>query len=245
MRLTGKARSGAAALYRWRWPVGWWRLQRRGKVTIGGQSIAFGQIAGTRNEWWALSARRREWEQPVVDAFVAALRPGDVVYDVGAWIGPYTLLASKLVGPGGRVISFEPDPIARAQLKRNVTLNRAANVQIFPIALSGHNGTARLSGGGSEAVVSAAGDTEVQTMTLPDFIAKEGVPDVIKVDIEGGELGLDIEALSRARQVFLEVHVPAFSAAGANPDDYLAGVAAGRPVVRLEGDANNYNVRIG
>jgi FkbM family methyltransferase len=245
MTMALKARQGAAAVYRWRWPVGWWRLRRWGMVKIGGQPIAFGQIGGTRNEWWALSARQGRWEQPVVEAFVAALRPGDVVYDVGAWIGPYTLLASKLVGEHGRVISFEPDPVARAQLEHNVTLNRAANVQIFAIALSDRNGTARLSGGGSEAVVGATGNAEVETMTLPDFIAKEGVPDLIKVDIEGGELRLDVEALSRARKVFLEVHVPAFSAAGEDPDGYVAGVAAGRPVVRLEGTADNYNVRIG
>jgi FkbM family methyltransferase len=232
-------------LYRWRWPVGWWRLRRRGTIEIGGRPIAFGEIGGTRNEWWALSARKRGWEQPVVDAFAAAIRPGDVVYDIGAWIGPYTLLASKLVGPSGRVISFEPDPAAREQLERNLGLNGAANVAVFPLALSDRNGTARLSGGGSEAVVGATGDVEIETMTLPDFIAREGAPDVVKLDIEGGERKLDTEALSRARELFVEVHVPAFAAAGADPEAFLASVAAGRPVVRLEGNAENYNVRIG
>jgi FkbM family methyltransferase len=232
-------------LYAWRWPVGWWRLRKQGRITIGGHRIAFVDIGGTRNEWWALSARRRTWEQPVVEGFVEAIRPGDVVYDVGAWIGPYTLLASKLVGPSGRVLSFEPDPAARTQLERNVMLNDAANVQIFPIALSDSNGTARLSGGESEARVGAQGDYEVETMTLPDFIAREGAPDVIKIDIEGGELRLDVAALSRARQVFLEVHAPVFRSADADPERYLAGIAAGRPIVRLEGDAENYNVRIG
>jgi FkbM family methyltransferase len=232
-------------LYGWRWPVGWWRLRRRGTVKIGGTPIAFADIGGTRTEWWALSARRRQWEQPVVDAFAAAIRPGDVVYDIGAWIGPYTLLASKLVGPSGRVISFEPDPKARAQLERNIALNRAGNVRIVPIALSDRNGTARLSGGESEAVVGEAGETEVQTMTLPDFIAEAGPPDVVKVDIEGGELRLDVEALSRARAVFLEVHAPAFSAAQQDPDAFLAAIAAGRPVTRLESHPENYNVRVG
>jgi FkbM family methyltransferase len=232
-------------LYGWRWPVGWWRLRRRGTLQIGGQAIAFGDIGGTRTEWWALSARGRRWEQPVVDAFAATVRPGDVVYDIGAWIGPYTLLASRLVGPTGRVISFEPDPAARAQLERNVALNGAGNVRIVPIALSDRNGTARLSGGDSEAVVGESGEAEVQTMTLPDFIAQEGPPDVVKVDIEGGELRLDVSSLARARSVFLEVHVPAFSAAGQDPDAFLSGIAAGRPVVRLESHPENYNVRIG
>jgi FkbM family methyltransferase len=232
-------------LYRWRWPVGWWRLRRRGTLKIAGRPIAFAEIGGTRNEWWAVSARKRHWEQPVLDAFSTAIRPGDVVYDVGAWIGPYTLLASQLVGPGGRVVSFEPDPAARKQLERNVALNGAANVHVFPIALSDQNGTARLHGGESEAVVGSTGEVEVQTMTLPDFVAKEGPPDVVKVDIEGGELRMDVDTLSRARHVFLEVHVPAFREAGTDPESYLASVAAGRPVVRLEGDAENFNVRIG
>ena len=238
-------RRAVAALYGWRWPVGWWRLRRRGTLVIGGHSITFVDIGGTRNEWWALGARRRSWEQPVVDAFAMAIRPGDVVYDIGAWIGPYTLLASKLTGPEGRVVSFEPDPVAREQLERNVALNRAENVQIVPVALADRNGTARLSGGDSEATLAATGVVEVPTMTLSDFIAREGPPDVVKVDIEGGELRLDVPSLRQAREIFLEVHVAAFRAAEANAEDYISSIAAGRPVARLVGNTDNYNVRIG
>lgn len=233
-------------LYGWRWPVGWWRLRGRTPLQIAGQRIDFARIAGTGNEWWALAARRREWEQPVVTAFAEAIRPGDVVYDVGAWIGPYTLLASKLVGPAGRVLSFEPDPVAREQLERNLALNGAGNVTVFPIALSDRTGSARLSGGGSEAVVrDDVGDVEIRSESLAGFVAREGAPDVIKIDIEGGELRLDPEILSRARRVFLEVHVPAFAAEDVDPGGYLSAVAAGRDVVRLEGDSANFNVRIG
>lgn len=225
--------------------MGWWRIRKRGRLTIGGHSLAFVDIGGTRNEWWALSARRQAWEQPVVEGLIDAIRPGDVVFDIGAWIGPYTLLASKLVGPSGRVVSFEPDRAARAQLERNVRLNSATNVQILPIALSDATGTARLSGADSEARIAETGSEEVETMTLPDFIAREGAPDVVKVDIEGGELRLDVQSLSRARELFVEVHVPVFRSANADPERFLAGIAAGRPVRRLEGDADNYNVRIG
>jgi FkbM family methyltransferase len=232
-------------LYGWRWPVGWWRLRGRATLRIAGRPIAFAGVGGSNNEWWALSAHRKEWEQPVVEAFAGAIRPGDVVYDIGAWIGPYTLLASQLTGPTGRVLSFEPDPVARTQLERNLAVNGAQNVKVFPIALSDRTGSARISGGGSEAVVGETGDTEVQTMTLPDFIAREGQPDVVKVDIEGGELKLDVDALSRARALFVEVHLPAFSAAQQDPEKFLSGVAAGRPVRRLEDHPENYNVRIG
>jgi FkbM family methyltransferase len=238
-------RRAASTAYKWRWPVGWWRLRGRASVPVAGERLAFADLEASNAEWWALKARRNEWEAPVVAAFAAALRPGDVVYDVGAWIGPYTLLAARLVGPSGRVISFEPDPQARARLERNIALNGAGNVKVVPIALSDSNGSARLSGGESEAVVGASGEIEVQTMTLPDFIAQEGAPDVVKVDIEGGELRLDRAALGRARSVFLEVHVPAFRSEGVEPGDYLDAVAGGRPVARLEDDAENYNVKIG
>src|SRR5829696_6808649 len=107
----------SSKLYAWRWPVSRWRLRRHGTINLAGRPIKFGDIGGTRNEWWALRARKRQWEQPVLDAFAATVCPGDVVYDVGAWIGPYSLLASRLVGPTGRVVSFEPDPEARRQLE--------------------------------------------------------------------------------------------------------------------------------
>ena len=51
------------------------------------------------------------------------IRPGMVVYDVGAHIGQYALFFAKRVGPGGRVLSFEPNPDIFEQLKRNVALN--------------------------------------------------------------------------------------------------------------------------
>ena len=143
------------------------------------------------------------------------------------------------------MVSFEPDPYARRQLERNVALNDATNVKVTPVALSDRSGTARLGGGESEATVGETGDVEVQTMSLPEFIAIEGQPDVVKVDIEGGELRLDVVALARARHIFLEVHVRAFHDAGISPDEYLATIAGDRPITRLEGDAENYNVLIG
>ncbi|SRR6266545_2940317 len=51
------------------------------------------------------------------------VRPGDVVVDVGAHIGYFTLLLAALVGPKSRVFAFEPDPDNFALLCRNVELN--------------------------------------------------------------------------------------------------------------------------
>jgi FkbM family methyltransferase len=234
------------ALYRrWHWPVGWWRARGHATIDIGGQRLRFADVAGSSHEWWAKSARRRAWEQPVVAAFATAVKPGDVVYDVGAWIGAYALLAARLAGPTGRVFAFEPDPVARRQLERNIELNGLQTIEVVPLALTSSAGSAWLSGGASEARVGETGEVEVQTISLPDFIARSGKPpDVMKVDVEGGELDLDTGALRDVATLFIEVHVPVFRARGADPDAFLEEVAGSRGVDRLEGDADNYNVRI-
>jgi tRNA G37 N-methylase Trm5 len=55
-------------------------------------------------------------------------KEGDVVVDVGAHIGRYTIIASKRVGPNGKVIAIEADPSNFEMLNRNIQLNRLANV---------------------------------------------------------------------------------------------------------------------
>jgi FkbM family methyltransferase len=225
--------------------VGWWRARGHATIDVGGQRLRFAGVAGSSHEWWAKRARKRAWEQPVVDAFAKAVKPGDVVYDVGAWIGAYALLAARLAGPQGRVFAFEPDPVARRQLERNIELNGLETIEVVPLALTSSAGSAWLSGGASEATVGDTGEVEVQTISLPDFIARSGkAPDVMKVDVEGGELDLDTTALRDVATLFIEMHVPAFRARGADPEEFLAEVAGSRGVERLEGDADNYNIRI-
>ncbi len=62
-------------------------------------------------------------------------RSGWVVIDAGAYVGIYTLWASKLVGDGGFVMAFEPNPLAYAWLIRNIEVNNARNVRALPYAL--------------------------------------------------------------------------------------------------------------
>jgi FkbM family methyltransferase len=63
------------------------------------------------------------------------LRPGSTVVDVGANQGLYSLLFSKLVGPQGRVFSFEPDPALFQSLQNNCYRNGATNIKYFNCAL--------------------------------------------------------------------------------------------------------------
>jgi hypothetical protein len=86
--------------------------------------------------WHVLPWREREIHR----ALRRLLRSGDVFIDGGANIGIYTLLASQLVGPAGRVLAIEMMPDTAAILRRHVRENRCANVEIveklYPIELT-------------------------------------------------------------------------------------------------------------
>ncbi len=121
------------------------------------------------------------------------LRGGDTVIDGGANIGTFTLFMASLVRPGGRVIAVEPDRIACARLRENVSTNGLdADVDVVEMALAQEEGTAFFSTGWDVANrlmpkrVRAA-SVKVATTTL-DRIA--GALDEItfaKLDLEGGE----------------------------------------------------------
>jgi tRNA G37 N-methylase Trm5 len=68
------------------------------------------------------------WERDTVRLFERILRAGDVVVDIGAHVGYFTLIAARSVGPEGRVYAFEPDPENYALLVRNIELNGYQNI---------------------------------------------------------------------------------------------------------------------
>ena len=78
-------------------------------------------------------------------AFVRSLvRMGDFVMDIGASIGGYTKFLSEIVGPSGRVYSFEPNPPIFDFLSHNVRKLGLPNVELFEIALSDKRGSANI-----------------------------------------------------------------------------------------------------
>jgi FkbM family methyltransferase len=143
-------------------------------------------------------------EPEVQEALAELIKPGQTVYDVGANIGFFTILCSRLVGPQGKVYAFEPIPQNLATLRHNVALNDLANVTIVEQALSSSTGTAEMfvspwSAFHSLNVEGATkqdnhgpqtGQITVRTVTLDEFVQGEGarVPDLVKIDVEGAEL---------------------------------------------------------
>jgi FkbM family methyltransferase len=131
-----------------------------------------------------------------------SIRPGDVFYDIGANVGPYSLIAAKATGNGARIFAFEPAPSSFRDLSRNILLNGCEeSVVPVPLALWSHTGliamTFRsLSAGAAkhrlgsnlrprkpltEAVVGIRLDDVVERLDLP-------MPNHAKIDVDGYEL---------------------------------------------------------
>lgn len=185
------------------------------------------------------------YELPVQEALAAALRPGDVVLDVGANIGFLTVLAGRLVGPAGRVIAFEPVPANARLVRRNAALNSQAQVEVIEAAVGDQAGTATLvlarhAGGAALAEADrppdACGELRVALVTLDGWLAANaarlpGPVRLVKIDVEGAEpavlrgaAGLLAQA---GPQVLLEVDAPGSAAAEAKYEAcraLLAGV---------------------
>jgi FkbM family methyltransferase len=135
---------------------------------------------------------------------------GAVVYDVGAHVGFYTLLASELVGPGGRVIAFEPLPRNLHYLHKHLILNQCSNVTVIDAAVLDTKRLVRFAEGPNSSMgfVSERGRLEVKAVSLDELFVKGEIPkpDVIKIDIEGGEY----HALSGGKQLLAETHPMVF-----------------------------------
>ena len=143
-------------------------------------------------EFGALLHSYGVYEEPVRAAMRATLATGDVCLDVGANIGVMTMLASKVVGPSGRVIAVEPNPDNVQMLYRNIAFSKATNVEVLPLAASDRRSVFSLTGRSNTHLVSARGAAEgggafVQSVVLDEMLGQLSRLDVVKMDIEGHE----------------------------------------------------------
>ena len=145
-------------------------------------------------------------------ALANAVSPGTVVYDVGANVGIYSLLASLRAGPSGKVYAFEPLERNLLYLRRHLTLNNVGNCVILETAVCNREGTVPFSvasWSSSMAHLSTVGEIWVPSTTLDGCIYGERrlrPPDILKIDVEGAEM----EVLEGASKVLTEFHPKIF-----------------------------------
>ena len=141
-----------------------------------------------------------EWEEALVASISDYVSEGDVVVDVGANIGAYTVPMSKMVGQSGRVVSFEPQRIISQMLTANVALNELTNVGVFNSGVGNDNSPLEVpdvlynneANFGAISLVDDWKSKGASTSLVPqvrlDDVFSDQCPSFIKIDVEGMEL---------------------------------------------------------
>jgi len=201
-------------------------------------------------------------ELPVQDALARQVRMGGVVYDVGANLGFFSMIAAKLVGTSGQVYSFEPVIENAATIRLNAKLNQLPNLTCFELAVGSRAGNLELllsdwNGGASLSPTSvkpteAVARREVCVVALDDFITEQRLlpPTFVKIDVEGFELEV-MQGMSKtiaACQPTLLFEVDdgdqtVFERRWRELDDYIAGFDY--RIVHLENSYSNTRWYVG
>lgn len=160
------------------------------------------------------------------------VRPGMRVVDIGANIGLYTLLLSRLVGETGRVFAFEPEPTLFRAMSTHCTANAAPNVTPINLALGDQPGRVRFernafnSGDNRLGGLGWSGEgVEVEVACLDDALPELQV-DFVKMDVQGYEFGVfrgmeRIFAANPAIEIFFEFWPFGLGVAGSEPRELL------------------------
>ncbi|MEF2554103.1 FkbM family methyltransferase [Aurantimonas sp. A2-1-M11] len=157
------------------------------------------------------------YEHAFDDALSAALRSGDVVWDVGANVGYYTKRFSEAVGPDGHVVAFEPFPATAERFRAQ--MQGIENYKLHVSALGAEAGSVIMQAGsdalGATSRIIEHGEHGVAIrLETGDGLLEKGdalAPNLVKIDTEGFELEVlrgmtKLLKSSRLRGVFVEVH---------------------------------------
>ena len=184
------------------------------------------------------------YEPSTLLALKRVLTPGAVFVDAGANAGLFAMMASRWIGPAGKVYAVEPSDREYKRLVDHLALNSLTNVIPARMALSDQNGSALLRvapfpnaghntlGSFAYAEVPTAHFETVETLTLDRFAEVHQLSrlDAIKMDIEGSELSALAGAttvLRRFRPVLcVEVSAGALAGQRATPQQLIDLIAA-------------------
>lgn len=154
---------------------------------------------------------------------------GKVVFDIGGWEGVFALYFSKAVGPNGKVVVFEPNPLNCERIKANLFLNNIRNVSIVTTAVGSKIGSSkltfdkRITSRGTLLESSTMGTIQndaaefgstiqVPITTLDDYISHNSsdIPQFVKIDVEGFEwevlMGMSATILKYKPDLWIELH---------------------------------------
>lgn len=160
-------------------------------------------------------------EPAVQQVMEQRLSPGMTFYDLGANIGFFSLLAARLVGPSGRVFSFEADPEIAARLAENLSYNKFTHAVVEEKAVWSKPATVSFArvdsnispdrglGHVSVGEPPASSVISVEAISLDQYVLFHPAPDFIKCDVEGAEVAVfeGAERLLREKRPVLLVEM--------------------------------------
>jgi FkbM family methyltransferase len=148
--------------------------------------------------WFGLRAAKS-----LLNIAAETVKAGSIVWDAGANMGLFSFAAAGLAGRSGHVYAFEPDATLVNLLRRSARLNpQAAQVEIIPCAVSDSVSLAKfniaarsrasnfLDGSGATQSGGIRETHTVPTVSLDWLAERIPPPDVLKIDVEGAELGV-------------------------------------------------------
>lgn len=186
--------------------------------------------------------------------FASLIERGDVVADVGAHLGEYTVVAAARVGRSGHVFAFEPVEGHSAVIARNLRMNkledrvtlasrvvsdRSETVSFFRFGDSSSNSLLR--GAVDRNAADQLKEVRLQAVSLDDFFAShDRQPDVLKIDVEGAEFavlrGAERIVRSHAR-IICELHPYAWLESGHDGEDLVAWLRErNRALIAIDSD---------
>lgn len=179
------------------------------------------------------------WEPVTTRLFCELLNPGDVVLDVGANVGYYSILSGKLVGSQGKVVAFEPDAYSYRLLCENIRSNGLTNV-VLPMnrAVGERAGGAKLFLSGKDSGdhrLFDPGDgrvesVEVECIRIDEFLLQSAQDlmeriKLIKMDVQGFEVaaykGMSRFLSQSKAQLITEYEPCTLAQAGTSAEEYL------------------------
>jgi FkbM family methyltransferase len=183
--------------------------EKKVRVRLGGRVCWVSASKPNSARFWG-EVDRGVWEESTFRFIDALTSERTTFVDVGAWIGPITLYASR---QANRVIALEPDPVALLELKDNVAAN-VGNVDVWGAAVSSQAGTMNVYapgefGDSSTSSFGGGKSTLVKTVTFADIdVAIDASSNVVlKVDIEGHEYRIMEDLVQFAQMRRAPVHL--------------------------------------
>ncbi|GAC1309882.1 MAG: FkbM family methyltransferase [Mucilaginibacter sp.] len=169
---------------------------KNGIVWLNDEDTVIYTTADNYIEWSILSTGT--YENEINKLIRISLKPGNNALDIGGNIGLQSIRMSQVVGENGKVFAFEPITYLQERFKKNISLNCASNVTLFPYALSDTKAEADFKinrnvwNQGAFSLSNLSDGTELQRISIkiadeiPEIQALDSV-DLIKIDVEGFE----------------------------------------------------------